>query len=151
MILKDTLGMVYNSFESGSGESGNRISKRFSSKKNSLKKGFTLVELIVVLVIIAILAGIGVLALLGMIDKAKEKEYISEAQSALVATETMMSDAYTDNVTFLSKEIRLQAKSTAKAPDGSSFTIWTADSFSKADGTYNTMRSYSISAPRILP
>ena len=145
MILKNTLGMDFKLFETGSGESGNRISKRISSKKNSLKKGFTLVELIVVLVIIAILASIGVMALLGMIDKAKEKEYIAEGEAALAATEIMMSDAYTDNVTYLSKEIRSQAKETAKAPDGTSFTIWTADSFSKADGTYKSMRSYSIS------
>ena len=149
MISKKTLGMVCKVLNSKLGvgtacSSVNRIKKHGSSQKDS-KKGFTLVELIVVLSIIAILAGFGIVALLGMIDNAHEKEYISEAKAALTATETMMSDAYTDNVTFLSKEKRSQAKETAKAPEGTSFTIWTADSFAKADGTYNTMRSYSIS------
>ena len=149
MISKKTLGMVCKVLNSKLGvgtacSSVNRIKKTGSSQKDS-KKGFTLVELIVVLSIIAILAGFGIVALLGMIDNAHEKEYISEAKAALTATETMMSDAYTDNVTFLSKEKRSQAKETAKAPEGTSFTIWTADSFAKADGTYNTMRSYSIS------
>ena len=68
MILKDTLGMVFKSFETGSGESGNRIDKRISSKKNSLKKGFTLVELLVVLVILAILAAIAIPSLIGFVE-----------------------------------------------------------------------------------
>ena len=44
-------------------------------KKNN-NKGFTLVELIVVLVILAILAAILVPALLGYIDRAREKQYV---------------------------------------------------------------------------
>ena len=50
----------------------------------SNRRGFTLVELIVVLVILAILAAILVPALLGYVDRAKEKqEMIKELEMFL--------------------------------------------------------------------
>ena len=61
-------------------------------KKNN--KGFTLVELIVVLVILAILAAILVPALLGYIDRAREKQLTTNAEAALVAAQGLMADAY---------------------------------------------------------
>jgi prepilin-type N-terminal cleavage/methylation domain-containing protein len=60
-------------------------------KKN---KGFTLVELIVVLVILAILAAILVPALLGYIDKAKSKQLVLNARSCMVAAQAEMSELY---------------------------------------------------------
>ena len=65
-------------------------------KKNN-NKGFTLVELIVVLVILAILAAILVPALLGYIDKAREKQVTTNAEAAYVAAQALATEAYGKN------------------------------------------------------
>lgn len=71
-------------------------------KKRRNDKGFTLVELIVVLVILAILAAILVPALLGYIDKAKEKSITTNAEAAYVAAQAVMTERYgKDNRTQL--------------------------------------------------
>lgn len=67
--------------------------------KKTNNKGFTLVELIVVLVILAILAAILVPALLGYIDKARQKQVTTNAEAALVATQALASQAYGTNTT----------------------------------------------------
>ena len=66
-------------------------------KKLKDKKGFTLVELIVVLVILAILAALLVPALTGYIDKARNKQIISETRSAVMAAQTLVDEAYAKN------------------------------------------------------
>ena len=65
-------------------------------KKNN--KGFTLVELIVVLVILAILAAILTPALLGYIDRAKSEKDYSTAQTIRVAAQAAIDQAYGDGV-----------------------------------------------------
>lgn len=62
--------------------------------KENKKKGFTLVELIVVLVILAILAALLIPALVGYIDKAKEKQIISETRSCVMAAQTLADEKY---------------------------------------------------------
>lgn len=62
--------------------------------KNNNKKGFTLVELIVVLVILAILAALLIPALTGYIDKAKEKQIIAETRQIVMASQTLLDEAY---------------------------------------------------------
>lgn len=62
--------------------------------KKTNNKGFTLVELIVVLVILAILAAILVPALLGYIDKAREKQTTTNAEAAYVAAQALATEYY---------------------------------------------------------
>lgn len=57
-------------------------------------RGFTLVELIVVIVILAILAALLVPALVGWIDKAREKSYAVEARTVYLAAQTVESEHY---------------------------------------------------------
>lgn len=56
------------------------------------EKGFTLVEILVVLVILAILAAALVPALIGFVDEAKGKAYVQEARTAYVAVQAKVTE-----------------------------------------------------------
>ncbi|MCL2677900.1 MAG: type II secretion system GspH family protein [Clostridiales bacterium] len=58
------------------------------------KKGFTLVELIVVIVILAALAAFLIPSLAGFIQRANNSVIMAEARSALLAMQTMVSEDY---------------------------------------------------------
>lgn len=57
-------------------------------KKINNKKGFTLVEIIVVLVILSILAAIAVPSVIGYVNEAKKERYIVEARSIYTVIQT---------------------------------------------------------------
>ena len=67
--------------------------KRFEELKKD-QKGFTLVELIVVLVILAIMAALLAPALLGYIDKARTSKYLEECRSISTAVQAILDEHY---------------------------------------------------------
>lgn len=74
-----------------------KMSKKIMAKK---AKGFTLVELIVVMIILAILAALLVPSMTGYIDKARNQSAIVEARQVLVAAQTIASENYYKNASM---------------------------------------------------
>lgn len=61
-----------------------------TEERRRRKGGFTLIELVVVLAILAVLAGIMVPSYMGYVEKAKEKRHLVEAKQLQSAVYTMM-------------------------------------------------------------
>lgn len=78
---------------------------RLNSAKVKKLKGFTLVEMIVVLVIIAILASLSIGAFTGYIDKSKDRMAVLEARRWYIAAQGALTEAYGyDNINMQSTD-----------------------------------------------
>lgn len=64
------------------------------------KKGFTLVEVIVVLVILAILIAIAVPSVMKYIDDANDAKYLAQGRAAMIATQAELVADYADDKKF---------------------------------------------------
>ncbi|MDF2556413.1 MAG: hypothetical protein K0R71_241 [Bacillales bacterium] len=74
------------------------------------KKGFTLVEIIVVLVILAILAGAAIPTMLGFIDDARERALIAEGRAVLVSAQVEATEAFAANAADLQTAVNTGAE-----------------------------------------
>lgn len=68
--------------------------------RNRKKKGFTLIELIVVLVIMAILAAAAIPTVMGYIDNSRRASYLANMRAILQAAETTLTEARANGVTI---------------------------------------------------
>lgn len=91
------------------------------NKQISGKKGFTLVEIIVVLVVLAILAAFTIPTMLGFVSDAKGKAYIAEAREVYVAAQAVATE-YSGTSTFYDGEGVSGAPATMN--DGGANSIW---------------------------
>ncbi len=76
------------------------MTRRINKGSFQNKRAFTLVELIVVLVILALLAAMLVPALAGYIRRAKKERYYDQAHYALVAAQSIMSELYGKGISY---------------------------------------------------
>ena len=74
-----------------------------------LKKGFTLVELVVVIAVIAILAGVSVGAYFGITDSANTSKCQQEAKGIVTAMQLIASDPEVKGVSLSSTGLTLEA------------------------------------------
>jgi len=109
-------------------------------------KGFTLVELIVVLVILAVLAALIIPAMIGFIDRAKDRENIANAEKALNITQTVLNEVYNSGGNQVHPFRRQKAETDSGVGEGTRFKVWTKAQLEDGitPGTSDHLASYLV-------
>lgn len=95
------------------------------------KKGFTLVEVIVVLVILAIIIALAVPSVMKYIDDANEAKYLAQARAAYIAADAEITKDYAPDKTIVIADIKTNVE---KAIDGE-FTLKSINAYTGAAGS----------------
>ncbi|MEG2548270.1 MAG: type II secretion system protein [Eubacterium sp.] len=125
---------------------------QFINKLKKNQKGFTLVELIVVLVILAILAAFTIPAMLGFVDDAKGKAYIAEAREVYMAYQGAMMDTMSETPVASYVQPTVAGGATATGINASAYNKLTGDliAYNETDKKYSLTPTNAGSISTIL-
>ena len=99
--------------------------KKMQALKN--KKGFTLIEVIVVLIIVAVLAAVAVPSMIGFVEDARGKAFAAEARVGLVAAQAALTQRVASGTTVAAGTYPPVSNDLFTAPLLTSFRNMTSD------------------------
>jgi type IV pilus assembly protein PilA len=115
--------------------------------KQMNKKGFTIVELVIVIAVIAILAAVMIPTFSGIVDRANKSAALQEVKNAYTATiAEELSTPDTDDDKFSN----LEADITVKASNGKFVTITTKGAASVLESETGVTTKYEVSGGKII-
>lgn len=117
--------------------------KKLMKKK---QKGFTLVEVIVVLVILAIMAAILIPSLVGYIDKAREQEVVSQTRMIVTAVKAEVGTGYGSATGITSYDFKATGKTAVNASNVCEISVESLEKLDVPTGLTWTAASATVTA-----